>query len=60
MNKPMTSVITLFIITQFKGGWQMERLVGKNAFLYFLGILVQLDYQSNVSKFKKIKVIFKT
>ena len=44
MNKPMTSVITLFIITQFMGGWQMERLVGKNAFLYFLGILVQLDY----------------
>ena len=44
MNEPMTSVITLFIIIQFKGGLQMEKLVGKNAFLYFLGILVQLDY----------------
>ena len=44
MNEPMTSVITLFIIIQFKGGLQMEKLVGKNAFLYFLDILVQLDY----------------
>ena len=44
MNEPMTSVITLFIIIQVKGGWQMERLVEKNAFLYFLGVLVQLDY----------------
>ena len=44
MNEPMTSVTILFIIIRFKGGWQLERLVGKNAFLYFLGVLVQLDY----------------
>ena len=44
MNKPMTSVTILFIIIRFKGGWQLERLVGKNAFLYFLGVLVQFDY----------------